>query len=313
MNTEISNILDRNSKEIDFSEFMYLLKKKKISFFIVSVLVGIVASVLTLKMPNIYRSEIVLAPALADAGIKVPGQLGGLAALAGVNLNSGSDSKVEYAIEVLKSKKFLSTFIEKHNLLVPIMASNGYDEASRQVTFDPAIYDESNKKWVRKVKKPYEQTPTVLEASIVFVKKIGISQDKTTGIYRITLDTHSPEDSKKWLEMLIHGLNEEIRLRDISGSTDSIDFLQKEVQKATNSEMRAMLYSLIEEQYKTLTIAKIKKEYILKTVDPATVPFSKESPKRSLIVVISLIVANVLLAFFVILSNVGKKIEYTGE
>ncbi|MGR5470672.1 LPS O-antigen length regulator, partial [Vibrio astriarenae] len=77
---------------------------------------------------------------------KVAGQLGGLAALAGVNLGGGESSQTELAVQVMKSRQFVDHFIKKHDLLVPIMAVKEWDANSNTLVLNDEMYDESNNK-----------------------------------------------------------------------------------------------------------------------------------------------------------------------
>ena len=74
----------------------------------------LIGTVYALMAPNIYKSEAILAPVSSQDGIKIPSQIGGLAALAGFNLGSlgGGGDRTALALEVLKSKKFIIKFIK---------------------------------------------------------------------------------------------------------------------------------------------------------------------------------------------------------
>ena len=93
----------------------------------------VVAVFITLMMPNIYRAEALLAPNDQE-GIRglstLATQYGGLASLAGINLPMESTNKVELGLEVLKSRRFISEFIERHDILVPLIAAEDWDRES---------------------------------------------------------------------------------------------------------------------------------------------------------------------------------------
>jgi len=58
--------------------------------------------------------------------------------------------------------------------------------------------------------------------------------------------------------------------------------------------LRNVFFSLIEEQTKTVMLAKVTDEYLLKTLDPAVAPEMKSRPKRSLMVVLATLLGGVL-------------------
>ena len=59
----------------------------------------------------------------------------GLASLAGVNLSGGGSDKTALAIEVLKSREFISKYIDKHRILVSLMAAKGWDRSNFEVSY----------------------------------------------------------------------------------------------------------------------------------------------------------------------------------
>jgi LPS O-antigen subunit length determinant protein (WzzB/FepE family) len=64
-----------------------------------------------------------------------------------------------------------------------------------------------------------------------------------------------------------------------------------------------MLFSLIEEQTKTLMLANVRDEYVFSTVDPAVVPELKDKPKRSLIVAVAIVLGGMFGLFGVLIGS----------
>ena len=104
----------------------------------------VIAVIVALMLPNIYRAEALLAPndqERAGGLSALAAQYGGLASLAGINLGSGQADKTALGLEILKSRKFISEFIERHDILVPLMAAKGWDEATGELIIDADEYD----------------------------------------------------------------------------------------------------------------------------------------------------------------------------
>ena len=95
--------------------------------FAISALFAILSVIYAINQPNIYRATTLLAPASEQGGAgglaKMAGQFGGLASLAGINLGGGGTDKTGLALEVLKSRVFIEEFINKHQLIVPLMVA----------------------------------------------------------------------------------------------------------------------------------------------------------------------------------------------
>ena len=256
-----------------------------------------------LSLPNIYKSEVLLAPVESESGMKLSGQLGSLAALAGVNLGGGSGSKTGLAIEVLKSREFLGQFIERYNLYVPVMAVKGWDQASNTLLIDNDVYDSENNKWIREVKAPRKEKPSLLETYEEFLKLVNVQHDTKANMVRVSVEYYSPELAQQWVTQLVADLNQYMREREAADATRSIAYLNSQVAQTNLADARSMLFSLIEEQTKTLMLANVRDEYVFSTVDPAVIPEMKNKPKRSLIVVLGVLLGGIISILVVMIAH----------
>lgn len=293
--------------EIDLRELFSAIWQGK-WFIIAIIFVFAVCSVFyVLSLPNIYKAEAILVPASQEQNMRVGGQLGSLAALAGVNLGSSSANKTVLALEILKSRDFLGRFIEKYDLYVPVMAAIGWDLKSNTLLIDDSIYDGATGEWLRAAKQPRKAKPSILETYMAFVSMLRVSQDSETGIIRISIEHLSPYLAKEWVDLLIKELNEEMRQRDLSDALRSIAYLNDQSLKTNLADARAMLFSLIEEQTKTLMLTNVREEYVLKTIDPAVVAELKSKPARALICIFSVLLGGILSVLIVLVRHFNKK------
>uniref|UniRef100_A0A486XVH0 Lipopolysaccharide biosynthesis n=1 Tax=Rheinheimera sp. BAL341 TaxID=1708203 RepID=A0A486XVH0_9GAMM len=241
-----------------------------------------------LSKANVYTAQAVLFSVSEQSGLKIPGQLGGLAALAGVNIGglSGGGDKTKVALEVLKSREFITRFIERHDLLVSVMAAKGWVQSDNTLLIDDEIYQSSTQTWVRTVKAPFEPKPSLLEAYKVFEDMLKVSEDKTSGMITLSLTHYSPFLAKQIVDDLIKDLNSEMRNQEKNEALNSIEYLTNQIEKTSLAEVKTMLYSLIEEQTKTLMLANVRDEYVFKVIDPAVVEEEKSGPMRAFIVIL---------------------------
>lgn len=300
-----------SGKEVNLIDLFSVLWLGKWKIASISFLFAVLSVFYSLTLPDIYRSEVTLAPAADSSSLKIPGQLGGLAALAGVNLGGSSEgNKTKLALEIMKSREFISRFINANDLFVPFMAAKGWDRQSGRLVIDEEIYNIETKQWVRPVVPPFEAKPSVLETYERFMKSISIAEEKSSGIVKIGFEYYSPELAKTYLDMLVIAINEEMRKRDLTEAQKSVEYLEKQISKTNISDFRTMLYSLIEEQTKTLMLANVRQEYVFKTVDPAVSTEKKMGPKRSLIVVLGFmagfIISILTLLFFNFIANLRQ-------
>lgn len=270
--------------EIDLRELFSAIWQGKWLIIVVTAVFAIAAVIYALSLPNIYKSEALLAPASEQKNTGISGQLGGLAALAGVSLGGGAGvDKTALAIEILKSREFIARFIDKYDLLIPLMAVSDWNLYGNELVYDEEIYDVNRAEWIREVAKPKQAKPSLQEAHKIFIKQLSVVQDQTTGMVKVGFEHYSPYIAAEWVQLLIVEINNEMKSRDIQESQDSIIFLQQQIKDTNLSELRTALYSLIEEQTKTLMLANVRPEYAFKTVDPAVIPEEKSKPSRALI------------------------------
>lgn len=254
--------------------------------------------VYTLSLPDTYKADALLAPAESSNGgglSKMAGQLGGLAALAGVNLGGGESSQTSLAVQVMKSRQFVEAFINKHDLLVPLLAVKDWDLASNKLILNEELYNPTTGDWLREAKGLRGVTPTAQEAFEVFSKNtLSISQDKDSGLYTVSVQHLSPYVAKQWVDWLIEDINKVMRERIIAETSQNLEYLNTQLQKTAVADMQSTFYKLIEEQTKSLMLAEVQEEFVFKIVDPAIVPELKEGPKRALICVLGALLGGML-------------------
>lgn len=298
--------------EIDLRELFSAIWRGKWLVLACTAIFAAASVAIALYLPNIYKSEVLLAPAddqQQSGGLAgLASQFGGLASLAGINLGGGNTDKTALALQVLQSREFIGNFIEKHHILVPLMAAKGWNRDTDSLIWDTDVYNPENKTWVRKVKPPYQPKPSAQEAYKEFTKSIlDSSQDKDTGMVTVSVSFYSPEMAQQWADWLVKDLNEVMRQRDMAEAKKSIQYLDDQINKTNLTDLRAMLYQLVEQQTKTLMFAEVREEYVFKTVDPAIVPEEKDKPKRALICVLGTMLGGILGVMWVLIRHFMRK------
>ncbi|MBS3798483.1 Wzz/FepE/Etk N-terminal domain-containing protein [Pseudoalteromonas sp. BDTF-M6] len=299
--------------EIDLKELFLALWQGKWIIIGTTLVAAVIAVVYALSLPNIYKSEALLAPAEDNqsGGLSgLAGQFGGLASLAGVNLGSGTADKTTIALELLKSRSFIGEFVKEHNLKPVIMAANGWDQANDRVIYDPEVYDSEKGLWVREVKAPKLPEPSQLEVHDKFTTQfLNVSKDKETGLVTISVKHYSPVVAKELTDKLIEQLNNTMRANDIADADNSIEYLSKALKETSVADMQKVFYQLIEQQQQTKMLASVRNEYALKMIDPAVVNERKYEPKRALICTFGVLLGALLSFLLVFLRSCILKIN----
>lgn len=296
-------------EEIDWLELWRAIWQGKWLIIAVTAIITITSVFYALSLPNIYKSEALLAPAneKQQGGIAgLAGQFGGLASLAGVNLDGGKADKTALAIEVLKSRTFFAKFVEKHNILANLMAAIGWDFASNSIIYNQDIYLPDKAQWIREVKPPQNVKPSMQEAKKEFDKLFSIAQSADSGMIVISIEHVSPFIAKKWVDWLVEDINLMMKVRDKEEAERSINYLQAQIANTNIVEQKTLLYQLIEEQAITLMFAEVRDEYVFKTLDPALTPELKIKPKRVLTVVLGTILGGIISVVIVLVRYFTK-------
>jgi uncharacterized protein involved in exopolysaccharide biosynthesis len=235
-----------------------------------SFLLASVALVAGFLMTPVYRATAVLIPASADHASlgNSLGSLGGLAALAGVNLG-GSDSATQEALAFLRSREFGNAFIKDRNLIPQF--------------FDDK-WDASDGKW----KVPPEDQPTAADAFRYFDLNVRtVMEDKKTGLISLHINWRDREAAAVWANDLVARLNAEMQRRAIERADASVGFLKKELEATTVVDTRNAINRLIETQVNQRMLANVTAEYAFRVVDRALTPDKHEKvrPRKFLMLV----------------------------
>lgn len=251
---------------------------------------ALISVVYALSLPNKYEASMLLSPAQNSAG-SVSSRLSGLATMAGVNIGGGRDevNPTVVAVETLKSRRFLIDFIKRRNLAPEIAAATSYDREVGQWRFNNERYDQKSGRWLK-------QPPDDWELYSALSNSLQVGIKDTNGLVSLRLTSYSPEAAAKWLGWLVEDLNQHLMEKEALEAERSIAYLKTKLDETALTEMRQVFYQLIEQQTRTIMLAKAKPEYALSVIDPAMEPVSRSSPKRSLIVALG-IMLGMMLAF----------------
>lgn len=230
-----------------------------------AVLGAVVAAIIAFVLPPQFRAQALVAPVNSNgspAGGGTLKQLGSLAALAGIDIPGANGRKDEY-LATLSSTGFLRDFIQSENML-PILFASRWDPQAKQWRAD-------------------KEPPTLGEA----VKKlrddvINVSDDRRTSLVTVTVDWYSPQLAARWANDMIEKVNEKLRADAARNAERSLDYLNKELARTSEVEIRQAIYRLTEEQVNTAMLASVQHEYAFRFIDQAIAPEKKNSPKRAI-------------------------------
>lgn len=297
--------------EIDLRELFATLWGGKWIIVAFTIVFAVGSVIYALSLPNIYKSEALLAPSDESQGrglTGMVGSLGGLASLAGVSLAGSQADKTTIALEILQSRAFLTEFVEKHEILPEIMAVKEWSP-EQGIVFDEEIYNSQQGVWLGQPNPQSEGRPTSWEyVNQIKNNLLKVTREQESGLIRLSINHPSPVFAKKLVDLLVVDINNEMRKRDVSEAKSSLAFLNDELEQTSLKNMQQVFFELVEKQTQTIMLANIRPEYIFQTIDPAIVPEQKVKPKRPLIVIVATILGSILGAFFVLIRSAILKL-----
>ena len=305
--TEPQKNSEYSNHEIDLRDLFSIFWAGKWVIITITLVSAVGGIVFALSLPNIYKAEALVAPANNEQTPQVPGQLGSLASLAGVNISEDASSKIVMAKEILKSRAFISNFIRRHNLEVQLMATNGWDFKKGKWVFDQEVYNPKTNTWLKN-----DEGETLAPTDWDLVKEFrqnhfSLSQSDDTGMITISIKNQSPKAAQQWTTWLVKDINEHMRAEDVQEANKRIDYLRDKIEQTSLTGMKQVFYQLIESETRTAMLANASDEYVFKTVDPAMVPEEESEPRRVLICVAATMFGGVVGIFVVIILGTTRK------
>ena len=304
--------------EIDLAELWATLVKRKRFILGFTFAITLATIVATFFMTPKYESEVLMAPISSGSGSglsALASQYGGLASLAGISLPGKQGGLTEEAVAVLESKQFLAEFIKQYQLK-PVLFYKNWDAQQQQwIVEEPSLIQSAVQTLKDTLKNflgrsetanttyPGQEIlapgePSMLEAVNFFKKEImQLSNDKKTGMYTLKITWEDPVLARDWANTLVTMVNQKLRQQNIQNAEKTIQYLKKQLETIRLVELKQVIYSIIEEQVKNITLAKVQEDYVFKIIDPATVAEQPAKPKKKLIIVVAFVTALILAVF----------------
>ena len=272
--------------DIDLRALFFALWRGKWFIIGLTVIFAVGSVFYALSLTDVYTAEVKVAPAEGnEKSMQVGGQLGNLASLAGVNMGSGGSRKITVAKAILQSRAFLTDFIHRHNLEVPLAATKGWSAKKQKWRINTEIYNPGDGSW--KTNEKGESTdPSDWQLYNSLSNKLSISQDKQSGILTLSINSQSPQAAQQWAEWLLADINEHMREKDVREAQNRIDYLRQKLQETSITGMQQVFYQLIESETRTVMLANANDEYVFETIDPAIAPEIPSGPKRAFICIV---------------------------
>ncbi len=296
----------KNDDYIDLSKVMELFLAKKIFISSITTIFTLVGVIYSLNLPNLYKSESVLISTADDANGSLSQSIGNFAALAGIDISAGDSSaqrKLTIATNTLTSRKFFKIFVDKYDLLPLILASKGYDAKNDIVVYDQSKYNPEVGSWTKKF---IENKGVSYEDAheIFWTKFASFDQGEELGVYKLSVLYYSPKISEKWNKLLIENVNSYLKNEEKALNEKLLYYYQVKLNDNSLLAVTNVISALMSSKLRALALIESDPNYAFTPVDPPFVPEQKDSPRRSIIVLLFLILGLLASCSYIILKEI---------
>ncbi len=287
---------------IDLREIFNILISHKLLIIVITTIFAISSVFYALSLKDYYKSEAILtiASGSSDSGGSLSG-FSGFASSFGLSIpaSSGQDKSIE-VIETIKSRAFVRHLLSYENVMPNLLAANNYNKETQSLSYDEGMYDVNQNKWLSFFNK---YKPSYLDAYDVYKNIVIIEKDKLTNLINISVEHLSPIFAKNFIDIIIKEANKEMREKDLKEASDAIDFLTSQIPKSSLITMKDSINMLVHSRLETQMMARIRSDYILRTLEPAFVPEKKSKPNRSFTCIVITIIGFLLSIVFTLVRH----------
>lgn len=269
VNIETSSIPD----EINLRKLLDIIYNGKWTIISLTISLSIIAILYSISLPNVYKSEALLSPVISDEGSgQAMNNIGGLASLAGINIQTQSIGNSTKAIKKLNTLSFYEENILPNIFLPDLMALDSWDSKSNKIIYDQNIFNNETQTW--------SMIPSAQKSYKNFKRILDFSQDYETGFVTISVRHQSPYIAQEWTNLIVTQLNDFFRINDKREAQAAMDFLNNQMAQTSYTEIKQVIAQLLQNKMQQLTLIEANDFYVFSYLDPPKAMEEKISPNR---------------------------------
>lgn len=299
-------MIDKPSEhEIGIIDIIQILLNHKYLIVITSTIFFIFSLFYAMNASDIYKSETVLSPNFNEKNTTSLNALGPLNPFSGIISSTPSATKTSIGLEVLKSRKFFFNLLANNEILIPLMASKGWDSVNKKLILNESIFSSQKNTWNFNTNSE-DGSPTNLQAYEKFTEDFEVEKNLESGLITLSYEHQSPVFAKKMLDLLVEEVNEVTRNEDVAQAEKSIDYLYVQINNTQLVELRVQLFELIQKEIETIMLSKSNSEYLFKIIDPPIISEQPIKPNRLLIILLGTFLGFFMGIFAVLVNHILK-------
>lgn len=262
-----------------------LIKHKKLIIF--TTFFGIIISLISaLNVTKLYVSEAKLMPATSEYSnsSNMASELGGALSLFGGGYSNVSQDKTKEAVAFINSRTFFRILYENENFVKDLFTSKQFNKQTNELIYDNEKYDVSESQFIDKIS--FEQAFYDFHNGIFL-----ISENLETGIYTLKIKHISPYAAAYWLERIIIGINDFIKIRSVDETEKKIKFYESKIIDTNIASLRALFSNNLARELQTIAYSEATDEFAFNVIDFPYVPERPSEPSRTIIVILGTILS----------------------
>lgn len=281
------------STELNFGRLFVEFRRGMLLLVALAIVGACIAFGLSYAVEPRYESAVVMMPVNEDDLLGSMGisntALTGLLGAAG--LGSPTKSREREALAILQSRTFIVDF---------------FREGGRQQLLFPDLWDASKNEW----RSDGGQPPS--DNSIYgrfFTKVMKVKRNTETGLVSVAIRIGDRSAAADWANGLVRTLNATMRLRAVTESERSLNYLQRELKRTDIVEIRQGIFALVEGQTKEIMMANVRDDFAMRVIDAAPVPDEGAYvvPNRLLLSLLGAVIGIFLAAIVIVLRAGGAE------
>ena len=262
--------------EFSIKDLIQIISSARLTIVIFGSLFFLISLIYFLNQPNIYTSDTLLRvnDTEDDNSIsRLASSYSGLASMAGVNIQTNSNSKSNLVLATIKSKEFFIHLSEFDDVMPNLFAAVGYDENTKEVIFDRDLYISDAGGWQTSV-------PSPLNIHQTFLDSLVVTLDKETGFIYLSVKHVSPNFAYYLCNLILEETNNLIRNKQLSESYKAQEFLNEQLKKNLSVDVKKSTAEILQAQLQIQMIADIRDEYVVSPIDKPYIPLKITGPDR---------------------------------
>ncbi len=293
MEKNTNSKVPNNEDEIDLRKLFDAMWDDKWIIVASATILSVIAVLISISLPNVYKSEALLSPVVSEAGAgQAMSNIGGLASLAGISLQAQPVGNTTKALKKLRTLSFYEDNILPNIFLPDLMALKSWDSKNNKIIYDKNIFNNETQTWskIPSPQKSYKQ----------FKRVLAFTQDYDTGFVTISIRHESPYIAQEWTNLIVNELNNFFRTNDKREAQAAMDFLNTQMAQTSYTEIKQVIAQLLQNKMQQLTLIEANDFYVFSYLDPPKVMEEKIEPNRKSISILGAVLG-ILLGILIVI------------